>query len=55
MSTFRGNAREDHVNNTEHIDDELINIGSRNGLVSSGNKPTPVTMLTQIYVAIWHH
>ena len=26
-----------------------------NGLVSSGNKPLPEPMLTQIYVAIWRH
>ena len=31
----------------------LINIGSGNGLVSSGNKPLPEPILTQIYVAIW--
>ena len=30
-------------------------IGLGNGLVPSGNKPLPETMLTQIYVAIWHH
>ena len=34
-----------------------INIGSGNGLVPSGNKPLPepVTMLIQIFVAVWHH
>ena len=31
-----------------------VNIGSGNGLVSSGTKPLPEPMLTQIY-AIWHH
>ena len=31
----------------------LVNIGSGNGLVSSGNKPLPGPMLTQFYVAIW--
>ena len=31
------------------------NIGSGNGLVLPGNKPLPEPMLTQIYVAIWHH
>ena len=31
------------------------NIGSGNGLVPSGNKPLPETMLTQIYVTIWCH
>ena len=30
----------------------LVNIVSGNGLVPSGNKPLPVPMLTQIYVAI---
>ena len=33
----------------------LVNIGSGNGLVLSGNKPLPEPMLTQIYVAIWRH
>ena len=33
----------------------LVNIGSGNGLVPSGNKPLPEPMLTQIYVAKWHH
>ena len=33
----------------------LVNIGSGNGLVPSGNKPLPEPMLTQIYVARWHH
>ena len=32
-----------------------VNIGSGNGLVPLGNKPFPEPMLTQIYVAIWHH
>ena len=31
-----------------------VNIGSGNGLVPSGSKPLPETMLTQIYLAIWH-
>ena len=30
-------------------------IGSGNGLVSSGNKPLPEPMLTQISVGIWRH
>ena len=29
------------------------NIGSGDGLVSSGNKPLPAPMVIQIYVAIW--
>ena len=33
----------------------LVNIGSGNGLVPSGNKPLPEPMLTKIYVAIWCH
>ena len=32
-----------------------VNIGSGNGLVPSGTKPLPEPVLTQIYVAIWHH
>ena len=32
-----------------------VNIGSGNGLVSSGTKPLPEPMLNQIYAAIWHH
>ena len=32
-----------------------VNIGSGDGLVPSGNKPLPEPMLTQIYVAKWHH
>ena len=35
--------------------DDLVNIGSGNGLVPSGNKPLPEPMLTQIYVAKWRH
>ena len=31
-----------------------LNIGWRNGLVSSGNKPLSEPMLIQIWVAIWH-
>ena len=33
----------------------LINIGSGNGLVPSGNKPLPDPILTLIPVAIWRH
>ena len=33
----------------------LMNIGSGNGLVPSGNKPLPEPMLTNIYFAIWRH
>ena len=33
----------------------LVNIGSGNGLVPSGNKPLPEPMLTQIYVVTWCH
>ena len=35
------------------LTDDKVNIGSGNGLVSSGNKPLPEPMLTQIYVAKW--
>ena len=31
----------------------LVNIGSGNGLVQSGNKPLPEPMLTQISLTIW--
>ena len=34
---------------------KLVNIGSGNVLVPSGNKPLPEPMLTQIYVAIRRH
>ena len=33
----------------------LVNIGSGNGLVPSGNKPLPESLLTQIYDALWRH
>ena len=33
----------------------LVNIGSGNGLVLSGNKPLPEPMLTRICVTIWCH
>ena len=33
----------------------VVNIDLGNGLVPSGNKPLPEPMLTQIFVAIWHH
>ena len=34
----------------------LVNIGSGNGLVPSGNKPSlPEPKLTHIYVTTWHH
>ena len=32
----------------------LVNIGSGNGLVPSGNKPLPEPMLTKYNDAIWH-
>ena len=32
-----------------------VNIGLGNALVTSGNKPLPQPMLTQIYAAIWRH
>ena len=38
------------VNATEHLW-WSVNIG----LVLSGNKPLPETMLAQIYVTIWYH
>ena len=33
----------------------LVNIDTGNGLVPSGKKPFPESVLTQIYVTIWHH
>ena len=33
----------------------LVNIGSGNGLVPSGNKPLPEPMLTQMCGATWRH
>ena len=33
----------------------LVNIGSGNGLVPSGNKSVHKPMLTQMYIAIWGH
>ena len=32
---------------------QQVNIGSGHGLVSSGDKPLPESMLTHNYVAIW--
>ena len=32
-----------------------VSIGSGNGLVPSGNKPLPETMLTKFYEAMWCH
>ena len=40
------------MNITEHLL-WLLNIGSANALVPSGNKPLPEPVLTQIYVSIW--
>ena len=39
----------------EIIFSQQLNMGSGNGLVPSGNKPLPEPMLTEIYIAIWHH
>ena len=33
----------------------LVNIGSGNDLVSSGNKPLPEPMLTKFYDTIWQN
>ena len=35
--------------------DDISAIGFGNGLVPPNNKPLPKLMLTQMYVAIWHH
>ena len=32
-----------------------VNIGSGNGMVPSGTKLGPETMLTQIFITVWHH
>ena len=37
------------------LTDDQVNVGLGNGFVPSGNKPWPKPMLTQFYVAIWHH
>ena len=42
------------VNATEHLW-WLVNIGSGNGLMPSGNKPLPELMFTQIYVTIYRY
>ena len=39
----------------QDIESDNVNSGSGNGLVPLGKKPLPQSMLTQIYVAIWHH
>ena len=39
----------------EKVAPRTINIGSRNGLVPSGNKPWPEAMLTKICAAIIRH
>ena len=38
----------------QSLTDDLVNIGSGNGLVPSGTKPLLKPLLIQIYVAIWH-
>ena len=35
--------------------DDLVNIGSGNGLVPSGYKPLPELMLIKFYYGIWCH
>ena len=42
------------LNATEHLW-WLVNIGSGNGLLPSGNKPFPGPILTQISVIMWRH
>ena len=37
------------------LTDDLVNTGSGNGLVLSGNKPLPGPELTKISDAIWCH
>ena len=32
-----------------------VTVAAGNGLVPSGNKPSPEPMFTKIYVTIWHH
>ena len=32
-----------------------VSVGSGNVLVPSGNKPLPDTILTQIFLALWHY
>ena len=33
----------------------IVNIGSDNGVIPSGNKPVPEPVLTRIYAALWRH
>ena len=42
------------MNTTEYIW-RLVNDGSGDGLVPSGDKPVPEPMLTLLYVAKWCH
>ena len=37
------------------LTDDLVNTGSGNGLVPSGNKPLPWPVMTKISDAIWCH
>ena len=40
---------------SEDLTNDLVKIGSGNGLVLSDNKALCELRLTQIYVAIWQH
>ena len=40
---------------SQDLTDNLVNIGSGNGLVRWGNKLLAQLMLTHIYIAIWSH
>ena len=42
-------------NNSKCIIFTEVNIGSGDGLVPSGNKPLPESLVIQICVAVWHH
>ena len=37
------------------VTDDIVNIGSSNGLVPYGTKPLPDPMLIQVHDATWHH
>ena len=37
------------------LDCWLVDVGSANCLVPTGNRPLPEQMLTYIFVAIWYH
>ena len=53
-ATFRSSYANVLIRMPKDLTDD-VNIGSGNGLLSSSHLPLLEPMLTQIYVAIWHH